>query len=770
MIELLQFQSEASSTVSDRFIAYLDDPVITGTAKHPRRVPFFQALSSITASGKTVILADATAQVAGSMACAPVVLWLSKGKVVVEQTYANLLPGGKYAHILGDSVVRGLGEYDSTEVAESHVPLVFFATVGTFNQKDKEDGGRLIFRCDIDTAEKSTWDALKFRSTDEGTRRPLIVVYDEAHNLTDQQTDLLLELEPDGFLVASATMRLPPRLGKVVEELERVLGEGALVTQVDPKSVADSGLVKSTVILAGYKTPMEETVDAMLSDMAAARQDAAAYGLGSPPKAIYVCNTNMVATDGFRRDEPKRPFNQREAAPILIWRYLTEQHGIDPTKIATYASLKIDKDHPAPPEYVLFSGGDKDYRNFTAGDYEHVIFNLSLQEGWDDPLAYFAYVDKSMESRVQIEQIIGRLLRQPNASHYPAERLNTAHFYVRVDKNETFNDVLKDVSERLSQEAPNLRVITTTPGKARPEEQSVNAHLEVPATAYDAADAIKPIEAIIAGLSDYRGDTVNTRGQGQRRITQQKVGEGAPGDSKWEEFEQSNLVSARWVFAREVKRLYSRALEVASTSDGKFDARVGLGSAAHTHISEAARQVVEAYVKNVVLVQRKVDPYVVGPQLARPDDLITFVNAAHAGYDGLKPDELAFATAIDKTGKTWARNPSQTGYGIPLISLGATITFYPDFLVWDGDRVHAVDTKGAHLLLEAVGRKLLNIRLPLGASKQLSVRFVSRGKFSESVEQLDHDGFTLWSRREDGTLKADHRDDMEGVAAALLGN
>ena len=96
-IELIQFQREASGQIAERFIDYLDDPVIVGTAKSPRRIPFYQALSSITASGKTVILADATAQVAAAMPVAPVVLWLSKGTVVVEQCYANLLPGGRYA-------------------------------------------------------------------------------------------------------------------------------------------------------------------------------------------------------------------------------------------------------------------------------------------------------------------------------------------------------------------------------------------------------------------------------------------------------------------------------------------------------------------------------------------------------------------------------------------------------------------------------------------------------------------------------------------------
>ena len=49
---------------------------------------------------------------------------------------------------------------------------------------------------------------LKERLNDDNRRRPLILVYDEAQNLSDQQTDLLLELQPDAFIVASATMRI----------------------------------------------------------------------------------------------------------------------------------------------------------------------------------------------------------------------------------------------------------------------------------------------------------------------------------------------------------------------------------------------------------------------------------------------------------------------------------------------------------------------------------------------------------------------------------
>jgi len=770
VIELFQFQREASATIAERFVEYLDDRVNAGTTKNPRAVPFFQALSSLTASGKTVILADATAAVSGAMPVAPVVLWLSKGKVVVEQSYANLLPGGKYHHLLGDFSVNLLAEYDPVDVEESTAPLMYFATVGTFNDKDKADGNKLIYRCEIDDTNASTWETLKTRKTEHGQKRPLIVVYDEAHNLSDQQTALLMELQPDGFLLASATMKLPARLSQEVEALKRHgRGDDWLITQVNPKDVADAGLVKSTLVLGGYRSPMEETVDTMLADMAEAEADAKQYGLPGLPKAIYVCNTNMLASDSYRADNLKQPFLHREAAPILIWRHLTENAGIDPAEIAIYASLKFDKDYPPPSDFVLFAGADKDYDRFTAENYRHIIFNLGLQEGWDDPMCYFAYVDKSMESKAQVEQVIGRVLRQPEAKHFPAERLNTAHFYVRVDKNETFNEVLSDVSERLSQEAPQVRVIKSPPGKPRPQEYLPKRVRTVPTTAYDSKATRLPIENLIGSLSDYRNDDVNTRGLGSRRIATQVVGHDTKDDSVWEQFEQSNLVSARWVFVREVKRRYAKALQVASTADGKFDARIGLGSPAFQHIATTAHNVVAAYLDNVTLAQNRVDPYTVGPILGRKDDLEPFDNALHVGYEGLNTLEREFAKALDATGLDWCRNPSQTGYGIPLITLGATSTFYPDFLIWREDEVLAVDTKGQHLLVDAAGRKLLAIRAAAGASTRLSIRFVSRGHFNEKIEQEDREGATLFSRREeDGKIRTTHVDSVADAVSALL--
>jgi len=48
--------------------------------------------------------------------------------------------------------------------------------------------------------------------------------------------------------------------------------------------------------------------------------------------------------------------------------------------------------------------------------YERIIFNLGLQEGWNEPECAFTYIDKNMSSLDQVTQIVGRVLRQPARS------------------------------------------------------------------------------------------------------------------------------------------------------------------------------------------------------------------------------------------------------------------------------------------------------------------------------------------------------------------
>lgn len=770
-IELFQFQQDAASQMADRYVDYDAQPVVMGRRGSEHEVPFYQALSSITGSGKTAILAQAVREIVDMADIPPVILWLSKGKVVVQQSYANLEAGGKYSHLLQDITVRLLSEYDPADVADAKAALLYFATVGTFNQKDRENSNLKIYAQDIDGIESTRWEALKARETAEGVRRPLIVVYDEAQNLSDQQTNFLLEQQPGVFLLASATLRFPARFdSEVIQPLRTQAGytDDGLITSVKSSTVVASGLVKGMISLDGLNAPMEETVAEMLADLHEAEDAAKAEGLGFLPKAIYVCNTNVVADDASRTDDPKQPFDQRLAAPILIWRYLTEQCGVPADEVAVYANLKTDKDFPLPSDFVLFSGGESDYDEFVAGDYRHIIFNQTLQEGWDDPAVYFAYVDKTMESTVQITQVVGRVLRQPGAVHYEADRLNTAHFYVRVDRNDVFKDIVEDVRKGLGGDAPEVRILTSPPGSETPTSLEPKAVRTVPRTGVDNEATVQPVQKILDKVNDYSQDALNTRGQGRRRTVVQEIGKGDAADSEWVEFEQSNRVNARWVFRREVSKRYKLALSVMDTDGQKFDAKIGIGSRAYASIADNAAEAVDEYLRHAVLKQLRPKPYEIGSALVRRGSMEIFRNALHEGYDSLNPFELRFARALDDTGLTWARNRSQTGYRIQLVSLGQTIWFFPDFLVWAGERVICVDTKGSHLVEGDGRRKLLSILPHKDVPTTVEVKFVSEGTWKADGTPDGKDGFSVLELGSARDFKQLPFEDLESVAKSFV--
>ena len=62
--------------------------------------------------------------------------------------------------ILGKCQVIMLAEYRDSVLLENEL-LILFATVGTFNQKDKEAGNRQIYQCKLDKQNQSAWDSLK---------------------------------------------------------------------------------------------------------------------------------------------------------------------------------------------------------------------------------------------------------------------------------------------------------------------------------------------------------------------------------------------------------------------------------------------------------------------------------------------------------------------------------------------------------------------------------------------------------------------------------
>src|SRR5436190_17560493 len=252
-MKLFKFQSNASDEIVRKFRDYSTNPLMEDKFT---TIPFYQNLSAITGAGKTLILADTVAKIRTAVSPEPIILWVSKGKVVVGQTLTNL-SAGKYAKFLGNYEVIPLLNASAEAIEDSTKGLLLVATVAKFTVKDKEQGDRKIYQSELDTAESTLWDRLKNRTDAVGIKRPLIVVYDEGHNLSDLQTDRLLELNPDAIIAASATTKVPAALDEIIRRLKksRKWEDNDFSTSVKSTDVVAKGLIKESIEMTGYITP-----------------------------------------------------------------------------------------------------------------------------------------------------------------------------------------------------------------------------------------------------------------------------------------------------------------------------------------------------------------------------------------------------------------------------------------------------------------------------------------------------------------------------------
>jgi len=353
-IELIDFQQEAASKLVNSAVTYfMTGPDIVGG----RPVPFVGQLQAVTGAGKTPILADVVGRLKPAM-----ILWTTKFGSVVDQTVANL--HGKYRQLLGNGNIEVLNFSEVTSSAQWEDLIdredgltVLVSTVAMWNSSEKDERLNVHRPCP-DWGQKTRWERLK-----SDRKRPLWVVYDEAHNTTSEQVELLDDLNPTGFFVASAS----PIKGRLQFYLSALPVDvrATRIIPVSTRAVVEAQLLKSTISLADYDSSPEE----MLLDVVAKRAqlERQLRDIGSPvvPKAIYVVETS-------------NPVKGEAPRPVSIWRTLVNQGNVPAEQIAVCTNTR-----DLPKEAVRVGTIDQ-----LSEGYPHIIFNKKLQEGWDDPSVY----------------------------------------------------------------------------------------------------------------------------------------------------------------------------------------------------------------------------------------------------------------------------------------------------------------------------------------------------------------------------------------------
>lgn len=719
LLELFPFQQEAVDRLFETALAYFE---AGGDTVGGRKVPFVGQLKAVTGAGKTPILANVFSRLRPS-----IVLWTTKFGSVVDQTATNLSLGGKYNHFLGTDPIQVIKftEIPSAvawqRILEQKDGLtILVSTVAAWYSSEKDD--RLnVHRVHSDWGDKSRWDQLK-----EGRKRPLWVVYDEAHNTTTEQVELLDDLFPSGFFIATAS----PVRGKLQQYLTFLSEEerSKRIVSIRTRDVVDAQLLKSTIAVADYDSPTEE----MVGDVVERRKDLERRldQLGSlvVPKAIYVV-------------EASNPRKGMEPRPTVIWRMLTRQFSLSPDEIAVCTNTK-----ELPKEAARVKTIDELSETFS-----HIIFNKKFQEGWDDPAVYLCYFDGETDSATRIQQVIGRALRQPGSRHFSDEDLNTAYFYVNCP-TEAVERIVDELKEELriykDDDAPD----DWEPFTFKEERKALDkialrngydGKLKVPRLQLElpSPDVLsKLLKKRSMGLSE-----ADRTAAGTALINVVSVRTGDVDQQVIDLLE--SMRTACGVFLQEQIRALSKnclnTMDPALFTTEKLSQTACYKSIALDHYRQVAVDIVREYENHVQLTQLADDEnhdYVVGPYQPSGNIKKSFKKSGHFYYDtkAFNPDELEFAKALDRQKYPWVRNKDRVDYGIPLPSKsGSSSQFFPDFIWWVKQTIWLLDTTGKFILDEKMRTKLLT------APKPIRIALVVRGRLDSSHKQVNAAGWAV---------------------------
>lgn len=356
-----------------------------------------------TGGGKTFIGASAVRVLTEALpSAANVVAWLVPRREILSQTLRNFRNPGHFLRMALDRDFGGRVEvldkedglrgrsFTASTVGEQLT--LFVLSYDSFKNKD----GRRAY------AENSALAGLTAHQRDAGTAvdvegaddtalitalagtNPIVVVDESHHARSKLSLDMLRNLNPRFVLELTAT---PARGANVI-------------AQATARQLKREEMVKLPVVV--YRRPDKRTT-------------------------IADAVTLQRRLEAIAEQDEKR--TGRYIRPIVLFQ--AERRGTEGAE--TYQRLK-DKlvEGGIPEEQVAVRTGDVD--EIGGADLmsrecpiRFIITVEALAEGWDCPFAYVLATVANKSSQVSVEQIVGRVLRQPHAARAGARSLNIAY-------------------------------------------------------------------------------------------------------------------------------------------------------------------------------------------------------------------------------------------------------------------------------------------------------------------------------------------------------
>ena len=232
-----------------------------------------------------------------------------------------------------------------------------------------------------------------------------VVVVDESHNAGSKLSEEMLgNLNPSFILELTATPR----------------ASSNIISYVDARELKKENMVKLPVVVfnrSSRQTVIQDAIQLRGTLEAQAKAEVDAGGRYIRPIVLFQAQP--------KTSEDSETFDKIRQM-LIDMGILENQIGIKTSKIDDISKLNL-----LSPECEI----------------RYIITVNALKEGWDCPFAYILASLANKTSKVDVEQILGRILRQPYARQHQSKLLNTS--FVLTSSND-FHDTLESIVSALN--------------------------------------------------------------------------------------------------------------------------------------------------------------------------------------------------------------------------------------------------------------------------------------------------------------------------------
>ena len=466
---------------------WLDNGVAVGADGMPRyqdtipRVPHV-CFKVPTGGGKTLLacaslkhIYDGIEQITAVPVKDKVVVWLVPSNAILEQTLAALrTPEHPYRHqisadfggrveVLDGSQALNAQNFTPATVRENLTIIVMSFDSLRIKRKEgrkanQENGALEPFVATYEHRETLIDDVPENALTQVINQLSPVVIIDESHNATSElSVEMIRNLNPSFVLDLTATPRQ----------------NSNIISIVDARELKRENMVKLPIVVYNRASQQDVIDDAIrLRIIMEQRAKAAQAAGGSYIRPIVLFQA--------------QPKTGAESATFEKLKALLIDAGIPKEQIAIKTSeinelKKVDLLSPDCP-------------------IRYIITVNALKEGWDCPFAYILATLANRTSRVDVEQIVGRVLRLPYTRRHNEPSLNMS--YVLTSSND-FMSTVSSVVKGLNQAGftdRDCRAVDSAP--TSPETQPQPEPEQIPLTPVSPDTPSKPEGEVLAPGND----------------------------------------------------------------------------------------------------------------------------------------------------------------------------------------------------------------------------------------------------------------------------